>query len=181
MLKVALRGLAARKRRALTLVVAVFLGVGLTSGAYVLTDTINASFEDIFEESFAGTDVAIPPREIVAQEDQEPPAFDAGLLDRVERADGVAKAEGGIFSLGRIVDEDGEGIGAEFAPNFIASNSSEPFDVLTYTEGRVPPTGATSAWATGSEWSATASFRPTRSSASPGSGRPTSAARRWSP
>src|ERR687891_958658 len=138
MLKVALRGLAARKRRALTLVVAVFLGVGLTSGAYVLTDTINASFEDIFEESFAGTDVAITPREIVAQEDQEPPAFDAGLLDRVERAEGVAKAEGGIFSLGRIVDEDGEGIGAEFAPNFIASNSSEPFDVLTYTEGRVP-------------------------------------------
>src|ERR671918_2650458 len=98
MLKVSLKGLAARKRRALTLVVAVFLGVGLTAGAYVLTDTINASFDDIFEESFAGTDVAITPREIVAQDDKEPPAFDAGLLDRVEGVDGVEKAEGGVFS-----------------------------------------------------------------------------------
>src|SRR5918996_314994 len=121
MLKVALRGLAARKRRALTLVVAVFLGVGLTTGGYVLTDTINASFEDIFEVSFEGTDVAITPREIVAQDDQEPPAFDASVLQRVKRVEGVAKAEGGIFSLGRIVDEEGEPIGSEFAPNFISS------------------------------------------------------------
>ncbi|MGH2953465.1 MAG: ABC transporter permease [Solirubrobacterales bacterium] len=138
MLKVARRGLAARKRRAFTLVVAVFLGVALTAGAYVLTDTINASFEDIFEESFAGTDVAITPREIVAQDDQEPPAFDAGLLPRVERAEGVAKAEGGVFSLGRIVDQEGDSIGSEFAPNFISSDSSEPFDTLTYTEGHTP-------------------------------------------
>ena len=138
MLKVAFKGLAARKRRALTLVVAVFLGVALTSGAYVLTDTINASFEDIFEESFEGTDVAITPREIVAQEDQEPPAFDAGLLEQVEGEEGVEKAEGGIFSLGRIVDSDGESIGSEFAPNFIASTATEPFDVLTYDEGHAP-------------------------------------------
>jgi putative ABC transport system permease protein len=138
MLKVTLKGLAARKRRALTLVVAVFLGVGLTTGGYVLTDTINASFEDIFEVSFEGTDVAITPREIVAQDDQEPPAFDASVLQRVKRVEGVAKAEGGIFSLGRIVDEEGEPIGSEFAPNFISSRSSEPFDVLTYVEGRPP-------------------------------------------
>jgi putative ABC transport system permease protein len=138
MRRVAFRGLAARKRRAFTLVVAVFLGVGLTSGAYVLTDTINASFEDIFEESFAGTDVAITPREIVAQDDQEPPAFEASLLDRVERADGVEKAEGGIFSLGRIVDEEGDTVGSQFAPNFVSSTQSDPFDTLTYTEGRAP-------------------------------------------
>jgi putative ABC transport system permease protein len=138
MRKVILRGLAARKRRAFTLVVAVFLGVALTSGAYVLTDTINASFEDIFDESFAGTDVVVTPKEVVAQDDQEPPPFPASLLKRVERADGVAKAEGGVFSLGRIVDENGETIGSEFAPNFISSESTEPFDTLTYDEGHPP-------------------------------------------
>jgi putative ABC transport system permease protein len=138
MRKVFLRGLAARKRRAFTLVVAVFLGVALTSGAYVLTDTINASFEDIFDESFAGTDVVVTPKEIVEQDDQEPPAFSASLLNRVERVDGVAKAEGGVFSLGRIVDQDGDTVGSEFAPNFISSKSTEPFDTLTYEEGNPP-------------------------------------------
>src|SRR5918994_3172912 len=138
MRKVILRGLGARKRRAFTLVVAVFLGVALTSGAYVLTDTINASFEDIFDESFAGTDVVVTPKEIVEQDDQEPPPFSASLLKRVERVDGVAKAEGGVFSLGRIVDESGDTVGSEFAPNFIASESTEPFDTLTYDEGNPP-------------------------------------------
>jgi putative ABC transport system permease protein len=138
MRKVAFRGLAARKRRAFTLVVAVFLGVALTSGAYVLTDTINASFEDIFDESFAGTDVVVTPKEIVAQDDQEPPAFPASLLKRVEGVDGVAKAEGGVFSLGRIVDANGDTIGSDFAPNFISSMSREPFDTLTYDQGHPP-------------------------------------------
>jgi putative ABC transport system permease protein len=138
MLKVAFKGLAARKRRAFTLVVAVFLGVALTAGAYVLTDTINASFEDIFESSIQGSDVVVSPREIVAQEDQEPPPFSEEILDQVKAVDGVEEAEGSIFSLGRIVDEDGETIGSEFAPNFIASKQSDPFDPLTYTEGQAP-------------------------------------------
>jgi putative ABC transport system permease protein len=138
MVRVAFKGLAARKRRALTLVVAVFLGVGLTSGAYVLTDTINASFEDIFEESFEDTDVAITPREVVEQEDQEPPGFDARLLERIGDTEGIEKAEGGIFSLGRIVDQDGEAIGSEFAPHFIASKLSERLETLTYTQGGPP-------------------------------------------
>jgi putative ABC transport system permease protein len=140
MRKVILRGLAARKRRAATLVVAVFLGVALTSGAYVLTDTINASFEDIFDESFAGTDVVVTPKEVVEQDDQEPPPFPASLLNRVRRVDGVAKAEGTVFSLGKIVDSDGDPIGSQFAPNFISSRSTEPFDTLTYEEGQPPET-----------------------------------------
>jgi putative ABC transport system permease protein len=140
MRKVILRGLASRKRRALTLVVAVFLGVALTSGAYVLTDTINASFEDIFDESFAGTDVVVTPKEVIEQDDQEPPPFPASLLNRVNRVDGVAKAEGNIFSLGKIVDSNGDAIGSEFAPNFISSASTEPFDTLTYDEGHPPET-----------------------------------------
>ena len=140
MTKVALKGLAARKRRAATLVVAVFLGVALTAGAFVLTDTINASFEDIFESSFEKIDVVVTPREIVEQEDQEPPPFDASLLDQVKQVDGVAEAEGAIFSLGRIVDEDGDTIGAQFSPNFISSVWSPNFETFTYVEGRPPRT-----------------------------------------
>ena len=59
MMKVSLRGLAQRKMRAFVTMVAVLLGVAFISGSYVLTDTINRSFDDIFETAYAGTDVAI--------------------------------------------------------------------------------------------------------------------------
>jgi putative ABC transport system permease protein len=138
MLRVSLRGLAARKRRALTTAFAVFLGVALMAGGYVFTDTINASFDDIFHEALAGTDVTISSAEIVEQENVEPPPFDASLLKRVRSVDGVAAAEGSISSLGQIVDEQGDPIGSQFAPKFIFSAASARFDPLTYEQGHLP-------------------------------------------
>ena len=80
MTRVALRGLAARKLRAFTTMLAVLLGVALVAGTYVLTDTITKSFDDIFEESLKGTDVSITPRQEVQSDQAPPPAFSAGLL-----------------------------------------------------------------------------------------------------
>ena len=57
--KVALRGIAARKLRAFTTFLAIFLGVALVAGTFVLTDTINRSFDQIFSDSLKGTDVVI--------------------------------------------------------------------------------------------------------------------------
>ncbi|MET0973055.1 MAG: ABC transporter permease, partial [Thermoleophilaceae bacterium] len=89
MTKVALRGIAARKLRAFTTWLAIFLGVALVAGTYVLTDTINESFGEIFSESLKGTDVAITAKTDVASDDTGPPAFDASLLPRVRRVEGV--------------------------------------------------------------------------------------------
>jgi putative ABC transport system permease protein len=141
MTSVALKGLAARKLRAFSTILAVLLGVALVAGTYILTDTINRSFDDIFTESLAGTDVIVTPKEIVAQEASEPPPFSAALLSRVERVPGVAKAEGGIFSLVRITDAKGEPFGQGFAPQFAVSELSKPFDTLTYVEGGPPRAG----------------------------------------
>jgi putative ABC transport system permease protein len=138
MVAVALKGLAARKLRALSTILAVLLGVALVAGTYILTDTINRSFDDIFTTALRGTDVVVTPKEIVAQDASEPPAFSAALLDRVERVPEVEKAEGGIFSIVRLTDAKGETIGAGFAPQFVTSVSEKPFDTLTYVGGRVP-------------------------------------------
>jgi putative ABC transport system permease protein len=140
MTSVALKGLAARKLRALSTILAVLLGVALVAGTYILTDTINRSFDDIFETALAGTDVVVTPKEIVAQEGSEPPPFSAALLERVERVPGVEKAEGGIFALVRITDAEGKPYGQGFAPQFAISDASKPFDALTYVEGRPPRT-----------------------------------------
>jgi putative ABC transport system permease protein len=135
---VALKGLAARKLRALSTVLAVLLGVALVAGTYILTDTINRSFDDIFTTALEGTDVVVTPREIVSQETSEPPPFSESLLGDVREVPGVAKAEGGIFSLVRITDANGEPLGQGFAPQFVTSTSSAPFDPLTYVDGRPP-------------------------------------------
>jgi putative ABC transport system permease protein len=140
MLRVALKGIAARKLRTAGTAAAVFLGVALISGTYILTDTINRSFDDIFTTALEGTDVVISPKVIVEQQNSEPPAFSADVLDTVREVPGVGAAEGGIFSMVRITDEKGDTFGQGFAPQFVTSTSQKPFEVLTYTEGRAPRT-----------------------------------------
>ena len=140
MLTGALKGIAARKMRAAGTIVSVFLGVALIAGTYILTDTINRSFDDIFTTALEGTDVLVTPKVIVEQETSEPPAFPASVLDTVKQVEGVEKAEGGIFSVVRITNSDGETLGSDFAPQFVISVAPEPFDVLTYEEGRAPRT-----------------------------------------
>jgi putative ABC transport system permease protein len=138
--KVALRGIAARKLRAFTTFLAIFLGVALVAGTYVLTDTINESFSDIFSESLKGTDVAITTRQDIQTDDATPPGFPARLIDRVRTVDGVEAAAGSVFASGRFVDNKGDPIGNSFAPNFIASLLPDRFETLEVVDGRAPRT-----------------------------------------
>ena len=140
MLKVGLRGVFARKLRAFLTALAVFLGVSLMTGTYVLTDTFTNSFGQIFEESSVGVDVAVVPREAVETEGGgEPPGMPAELLRDVRRVDGVAEASGGIFASGvSLIDEDGDRIGSTQAPAFGTSAEPERFDPFDYAEGRQP-------------------------------------------
>ncbi len=134
------RGLWGRKLRAVLTMLAVLLGVALMAGSYVLTDTINASFDDIFQETSQGVDVAVVPRETVEREQGEPPAFPASLLARARAVEGVERAEGSIFDTVSILGDDGEPIQAEGAPNFAASVQPDPFNPFKYVQGRPPRT-----------------------------------------
>ena len=107
--------------RALTTTLAVFIGVALVAGTYVLTDTINNAFDDIFSESLQGTDVVITAENAVRQDSGEAPTLPAALLPRVEQVPGVELAAGGIFTPGGLFDEEGDRIGSQFAPKFISS------------------------------------------------------------
>ena len=138
--RLALRGFAAHKMRGFGITFAVFLGVALVSGTFILTDTINRSFDEIFTQALAGTDIVVTPREIVEREGEEPPPFGAGVLDRVRAVDGVETAAGGVGALVRLVDADGEQLGSGFAPNFVFSVLPDPFKPVTYDEGRAPTT-----------------------------------------
>lgn len=139
---VALRGLLARKTRLLLTILAVALGVTLMAGTYVFTDTINASFDRIFEVTNQGTDVAITPDDSISGNQEAPPAMPASLLPEVRAVPGVAVAEGSIFATGAVIlNKDGDRMGAGGGPNFIASYSQVPrFNTVTYAEGGPPRT-----------------------------------------
>jgi putative ABC transport system permease protein len=137
---VALRGLAQRKLRASVTALAVLLGVAFIAGSYVLTDTINRSFDEIFDVAYSGTDVAISSSTTGQTDAAEPPPFPAGYLERVRQVDGVEKAAGGIFSTVRFVDAQGDPLSASFAPEFVSSVAPKPFETLTYIEGQPPRT-----------------------------------------
>jgi putative ABC transport system permease protein len=134
----ALKSLWARRIRALTTILAVMIGVAFVAGTYILTDTTFSAFDEIFEDSLAKTDVVITAKEEVRQETGETPSFDASVLPRVKRVDGVRIAAGQIFTAGAIFDAENEQVGSKFAPKFIASDLPESLETQTYVEGRVP-------------------------------------------
>ncbi|MBD0281715.1 MAG: ABC transporter permease [Thermoleophilaceae bacterium] len=140
MTAVALRGLAQRKLRAFVTALAVLLGVAFIAGSYVLTDTINRSFDEIFDVAYSGTDVAISSSTTGQTDAAEPPPFPARYLQRVRQVDGVGKAAGGIFSTVRFVDAQGDPLSASFAPEFVSSVAPKPFETLTYVQGHPPRT-----------------------------------------
>ena len=136
---IAVRNLWERKLRTFLTSLAIVLGVMMVAGTYVLTDTIDRSFEDIFTQSNEGVDAVVSTKEVVETDDGQTPPFSAKLLNTVKRTDGVAAAEGGIADPQvSIIGNDGEPRGGNGAPSLGFSTTLERFDPLTYVEGGPP-------------------------------------------
>jgi putative ABC transport system permease protein len=139
-LSLSLRGLAVRKLRAALTGLAIFFGVAMIAGTLMLTDTINKSFDNIFQSANKRTDVTVKPAETV--EDSrggDPPAFRADLLPKVLAVRGVAEAAGAIFDSSiSILDDKGKRIGPHGPPQIAASTVPARFSPWTYARGRQP-------------------------------------------
>jgi putative ABC transport system permease protein len=136
---IALRSLVSHKLRATLTGLAILLGVMMVAATYVLTDTIEQSFDDIFVEANKGIDAVVTSKEAVEQDDGQEPPISADLLKTVRAVDGV-EAVGGDISDPQvaIIDRDGDRIGGQGAPTFVVSPRADRFDNLTYREGRPP-------------------------------------------
>jgi putative ABC transport system permease protein len=132
-----LRSLGARKARTALTAAAVVLGVGLISGTFILTATINRTFDNVFEEATSGFDVAVQAKQVVKEDFGDPPPISERLLPRVRAVPGVKDAEGSVFAEGIVYDKHGKRLSTH-APNFIASAGRKPFDPFNYVEGRPP-------------------------------------------
>jgi putative ABC transport system permease protein len=143
MLKLSLRSFGARKLRVALTLIAVALGVALISGTYILTDTINKSFDNIFTTASKGVDVSITPRDAIDDATSDGMAVStipASFLSEVERQPGVAKAVGTIDTSNvALFKANGDRIGGGGgAPTQLSSDTPPPFSAVTYEEGRAP-------------------------------------------
>ena len=137
MVSVAIKSLWARKLRALGTTVAVFVGVSLIAGTYVITDTINKAFDQIFSDSLKGTSVVITNKQPVTQQTNTSTSFPGGVLKKVQAVPGVTLAAGTVFTGGGIFNGDKE-VGTQFAPKFISAVLPPQIESLKTVEGHRP-------------------------------------------
>lgn len=142
MWKVSLRGLLAHKARLVLTVLAVTLGVMFLTSTYVLTDSANRGFRELFTTVNAGVDLQVrtPSLEDTGHAFGGGGTVPASLLAPIRTVEGVAFAEGLIFRPGvAIVGADGEVVESLGRPSFV-TNSVDHLDLTPYriAAGRAP-------------------------------------------
>jgi len=146
-IRVALRGLAGRKLRAVLTGIAIVLGVAMISGTYILTDTVQRAFNELLVDSYAGTDAVVTGKGLDISIDGDkppPPPIDASILDDVRGVDGVALATGSVLdeSNTKVLTPEGESINSEGWPTLGFGLDPDPalsrFNPLNLYEGRWP-------------------------------------------
>jgi len=147
MLRFALKGLAGRKLRAALTALAIVLGVAMVSGTYVLTDTIDKAFSQIFDGAYEGTDVVVTGKgadiSFQGTSTTDPP-IPASLLEEIRALPGVEVADGGVYdeTNAKILTKEGKAINTQGAPSlgfgFDTSPEFDRFNPLNLLEGRWP-------------------------------------------
>ena len=136
MIRMALRGLFARKLRTALTGFAVVIGVAFVAGTFIFTDTINASFDQLFKQVSKGVDVDVTAKQPVEGDfggriQPLPP----GTLEKVRAVPGVAAVDPRLETQVTIFGKDGDPISSNGPPSIVFSTNAERFDPQTYVEG----------------------------------------------
>ena len=119
----------------------------MISGTYILTDTIDKAFSNLFTQSYAGTDAVVQGEgpDISIDGDSAPtPPVDASLLESVREVDEVGLATGAVLdeTNTKILEPDGDAVSTGGAPSFGFGIDTTPeyaqFNPLNLLEGRWP-------------------------------------------
>ncbi|MEX0756134.1 MAG: FtsX-like permease family protein [Actinomycetota bacterium] len=145
MLRASLKSLFARKIRLILTVVAIVIGVSFMAGTFVLTDTMNAAFDEVFTSTTEGIDVVVRGESQFQQsagpgasggDDREP--IPEEVVAQVAGVDGVARATGEVGGYAQFVDPaTGEPIGG-FGPPTLGSSWDPDSPILELRQGSSP-------------------------------------------
>ena len=133
MFRATLKSLLGRKLRLILTALSIVLGVGFVAGTFVLTDTMNKAFDDLFAQTSAGSDVIVRATSAFTPEAGGPgggsgnernPIPDTVLVT-VQEVPGVKTAEGGVLGYAQMIDPaTGDAIGGVGPPTLGANWSS---------------------------------------------------------
>jgi len=142
MIGVALKGLAARKVRAILTAFAVVIGVSMVSGTFILTDTMQKTFDGLFAASYDETDAVIGGKEIVANSNTgNGVTIPAGLLTKVRALPEVSAASGTVSpeesNTADIIGADGKAVARESIASSIDPDNAQ-FSPLALKTGEWP-------------------------------------------
>jgi putative ABC transport system permease protein len=140
--KVTLKGLLAHKLRLALTALSVVLGVAFVSGTFVLTDTINRTFDDLFGEVSANIDVIVRAESGFGGDtgvDVIRDTIDERLLATVASVPGVHLVEGSVGGYAQIIKPSGEVVATTGAPTLGFNwGTIEEMSPLQLREGRAP-------------------------------------------
>jgi putative ABC transport system permease protein len=146
MRRVTLRSLWAHKRRLLSTVLAVVLGVSFMAGTFILSTTLDRSFNDLFEGVVEDADAVVQGellyRDLLSGDQRanlpEGLVFQIAEVDGVERAEARVSTEGAV-SVNRVVAADGEPLGGSQSTTVLESwLYDERINPYELTAGRPP-------------------------------------------
>jgi putative ABC transport system permease protein len=138
MLTLVLRGFAQRKVRALLTGIAIVLGVALMAGTYILTDTINHAFAEVFGSAYKDKAVVVTAKETLGHNSgsQTYPIREA-TLTRVRAVPGVAVASPSISTRATLLTASGKRISGA-APSLVNALQPPRFEAFTAAQGHLP-------------------------------------------
>lgn len=136
--RVMLRGFAQRKVRALLTGVAIVLGVALMAGTYVLTDTINHAFGEVFASAYKNKAVVVTAKETLGKnsESRTYPIREATIA-QVRAVAGVAAASGGVSTRAALLTTGGKRISGT-GPSLVDAVQPPQFESFAAAQGHLP-------------------------------------------
>jgi putative ABC transport system permease protein len=142
MIAVALKGLAGRKVRAILTAFAIVIGVSMVSGTFILTDTMQKSFNGLFDETSAKTDAVVRGKEIVKNSTSGSGiTIPAAMLDKIRALPEVESAAGEVSpteaNVADIIGKDGKAVAKEsVGGSYDAANAR--FSPYRFKTGKPP-------------------------------------------
>ena len=141
MFKLTLRSLLDRKIRLALTTFAVVLGVAFVSGAFILADSLRATFDDVAEEIAGPINVQVRGIEAFEGDETTRTRVPDSLITDIEAVDGVARADGFIQGFPRVSVGDelvDPGQAPTLAFNYTGGDEASSFTLL---RGEAPGTG----------------------------------------
>ncbi len=150
MWRATLKSLLGRKLRLALTALSIILGVGFVAGTFVLTDTMNKAFNDLFAQASKGSDVIVRATSAFTPSDsgggggggdQRAP-IPQDLLATVRTVAGVKSADGSVSGYAQMVDpKSGKTIGG-LGPPTIGANWNQTANAALVIRAGSPPTSA---------------------------------------